>query len=151
MKLAAFSAKYPGVANVVGGWTGRLSNTRDEIELEDASGSRVDLVEYADQGDWAVRTATGLGWDWVSAADGPGSSLELRQSALDNNQGQNWLPSTVNNGTPGVVNSVNTANLPLHATIVIEGPSISTRMAAFTELRCSTTPRMTSMTFTCCS
>ena len=34
---AAFAAKYPGVTNVLGGWSGRLSNTGDAIELEDAS------------------------------------------------------------------------------------------------------------------
>ena len=109
--VAAFQAKYPGVANVVGGWTGRLSNSRDEVELEDPSGNQVDLVEYADEGDWAVRTATGAGWEWVSAADGFGSSLELRQSGLDNSTGQNWRTSTANNGTPGAVNSVATANV----------------------------------------
>jgi hypothetical protein len=36
---------------------------------------------YADEGDWAVRAAPGLGWEWISAADGLGRSLELRQSA----------------------------------------------------------------------
>ncbi|HKX61210.1 MAG TPA: lamin tail domain-containing protein, partial [Verrucomicrobiae bacterium] len=110
--LATFQAKHPAVVNVVGGWTGRLSNSRDEVELEDPSGNRVDLVEYADEGDWSVRTATGLGWEWMSAADGFGSSLELRQGALDNNAGQNWRPSTANNGTPGAANSVAVANLP---------------------------------------
>lgn len=109
--VPAFRAKYPAVANVVGGWTGRLSNIRDEVELEDPSGNRVDLVEYADEGDWAVRTFTGNGLEWVSAADGLGSSLELRQSALDNNRGQNWRASTANNGTPGAANSVAAANL----------------------------------------
>jgi hypothetical protein len=109
--VAAFRTKYPAVANVVGGWTGRLSNSRDEVELEDPSGNRVDLVEYADEGDWATRTAAN-GWEWISVADGAGRSLELRQGALDNNAGQNWRASTANNGTPGVANSVATANLP---------------------------------------
>ncbi len=109
--VTTFRAKYPMVVNVVGGWTGRLSNNRDEVELEDASGNRVDLVEYADEGDWAVRTATDLGWEWVSAADGFGSSLELRQSALHNSTGQNWAASTDSNGTPGAANSRATANL----------------------------------------
>ena len=34
----AFSAKYPAVANVVAGWTGRLSNSRDSIVLQDDIG-----------------------------------------------------------------------------------------------------------------
>jgi hypothetical protein len=109
--LTAFNARYPGIANVVGGWTGRLSNSRDEIELEDASGSQVDLVEYADEGDWAVRTSSGVGWTWFSPADGFGRSLELRQSALENNAGQNWAPSAPSGGTPGSVNSTNSANI----------------------------------------
>jgi len=110
--VAAFNSRYPGVANVVGGWTGRLSNSRDEVELEDASGTQVDLVVYADQGDWAVRTATGVGWDWVTPADGAGRSMELRQVTLPNDSGQNWRASTTAGGTPGQVNSVATANLP---------------------------------------
>lgn len=113
--LVAFGARYPGVTNVVGGWTGRLSNVRDEVELEDASGNRVDLVEYADQGDWAVRTLNGptwQGWGWSSAADGLGASLELRQAGLPNDHGQNWQASVVTGGTPGGTNSVATTNLP---------------------------------------
>src|SRR4051794_22370308 len=34
--VAAFTNKYPGVASVVGGWTGRLSNSRNDIDLDDA-------------------------------------------------------------------------------------------------------------------
>ena len=49
--VAAFQAKYPGVVNVVGGWTGQLSNSGEDVELEDALGERVDLVDYADNGD----------------------------------------------------------------------------------------------------
>jgi hypothetical protein len=109
--VSAFNSRYPGVANVVGGWTGRLSNSRDEIELEDASGNQVDLVEYADQGDWGVHIRGGLGWEWTSPADGSGSSMELRQAALPNDSGQNWLASTTAGGTPGQANSVATANL----------------------------------------
>lgn len=110
--LAAFNARYPGVANAVGGWTGRLSNSRDEIELEDASGDRVDLVAYADEGDWATRTfAGGTGWEWSSPADGFGRSMELRQAALENNTGQNWQPSAGINGTPGAVNSASSGNV----------------------------------------
>ncbi len=108
----AFAAKYPGVTDVVGGWAGRLSNTGDAIELEDASGQQVDLVEYADQGDWATRVETGGGWEWLSQADGFGRSLELRQAALPDNHGQNWAASRTPEGTPGAVNSTATNNLP---------------------------------------
>ena len=100
------------MTSVVGGWLGRLSNSRDEVELEDPSGNQVNLVAYADEGDWAFRIATGEGWDWSCPADGFGSSLELRQAGLPNGNGQNWASSTVIEGTPGAVNSIAVANLP---------------------------------------
>lgn len=110
---AAFSAKYPGVANVIGGWTGRLSNTREDVELEDATGARVDLVEYADEGDFAIRRRPQpeLGWQWFAEHDGLGKSLELRNTALENNSGQNWTTSIDVEGTPGRANSTATNNV----------------------------------------
>jgi Lamin Tail Domain/Bacterial Ig domain/CotH kinase protein/Putative Ig domain/Long Rib domain len=111
--LAAFAAKHPGVANVVGSWQGRLGNTYDEVELEDASGNQVDLISYADEGDFAVRTAQGsLGWEWVSQADGLGRSLELRNPALPRNHGQSWMDSTIPEGTPGQANTVASTDVP---------------------------------------
>ena len=53
--LAKFGAKYPGVSNVVGSWSGLLSNSGEEIRLVDSNGATVDSVTYADSGDWAVR------------------------------------------------------------------------------------------------
>ncbi len=109
--VGTFRAKYPSVANVIGSWSGRLSNSGEDIELEDASGNRVDLVQYADQGDWAVRVRLGAtGWDWRSDADALGRSLELINAALPNEFAHNWAPSTVNNGTPGFPNSVASSN-----------------------------------------
>lgn len=123
--VAAFNAKYPGVTSVVGGWLGRLSNSRDEIELEDPSGDQVNLVAYADEGDWAFRSAAGgLGWDWICPADGFGSSLELRQISLPNGNGQNWASSTVIEGTPGAVNSIAVTNLPPMVLDVTHFPAV---------------------------
>ena len=52
----AFTATYGAVAaNLVGGWTGQLSNSSNNIVLADAAGNTVDRVEYADSGDWAMR------------------------------------------------------------------------------------------------
>ncbi len=130
----AFRTLHPNVANVIGGWTGRLSNTGEEIELEDANGARVDRVTYADQGDWATRTLTALGWDWSSPADGFGSSLELRQAALPNDNGQNWAPSTALNGTPGAANSTATANLPPLVLEVTHFPAVPNSTSAVTIL-----------------
>ncbi len=119
--IAAFSAKYPGVSNVVGGWSGRLSNQSDRIDLLDEFGARVDMVEYADQGDWAVRKQVidggEAGWVWEALHDGGdeagnnGKSLELVNPAMPNQYGQNWTASIPNNGTPGTQNSVNDANI----------------------------------------
>ena len=53
----AFQAEHPDVANVVGGWVGRLSNIDDDLELQDANGTLVNQVHYADSGDWATRAA----------------------------------------------------------------------------------------------
>ncbi|MGI8601632.1 MAG: lamin tail domain-containing protein [Verrucomicrobiales bacterium] len=112
-KLAPFQAKYPGVTNVVGGWSGSLSNSAEGVRLVNALGETVDSVDYATQGDWGqrVREAQFNGWDWRSLADGGGRSLELINPLLGNNSGQNWGPSTPNDGTPGQANSVASANI----------------------------------------
>ncbi len=120
----AFAAVYPGVGEVVGGWTGRLSNASETIRLADAAGQTVDLVTYADEGDWAQRErgpddVGHFGWVWSDAHDGLGRSLELVNSALPNDYGANWSASAANLGTPGSVNSVtetDSAPLILEAT-----------------------------------
>jgi hypothetical protein len=109
----SFRAKYPSVANVIGNLDGVLSNTGEELELENASGDRVDVVEYADEGDWAVRIRSplwNLGWTWADDADGGGRSMELVNYRLPNDLGQNWASSSVVEGTPGAANSVATTN-----------------------------------------
>lgn len=111
-----FKTKYPGVNNVVGNWTGFLNNSGEDIDLDDAQGSRADSVQYADEGDWAVRQRGPLdlnhrGWIWFKEHDGFGKSLELINPGLSNNDGQNWSASRTSQGTPGSVNSVFTNNL----------------------------------------
>ncbi len=106
---AQFIVTYGPVENLVGGWTGSLSNRGERIGLVDLRGDPVDELEYSDQGDWATRTRvldTGEpGWVWESPHDGGGSSLELVQALLTNKAGQNWLPSA-GGPTPGASNSV---------------------------------------------
>lgn len=111
-----FATKYPGVPNVVGNWAGILSNSRNDIDLDDARGNRVDSVEYADEGDWAVRRPGLLhynhrGWVWSKEHDGLGKSLELINPALPNEHGQNWAASVLLQGTPGAANSVLSSNV----------------------------------------
>ena len=115
--LPTFRAKYPTVSNVVGGWTGNLSNTREDIDLDDATGERIDSVVYADEGDWGERVLDApdrgvRGWIWTAAHDGEGNSAELLNPDLSNDSGQNWAPSLVLEGTPGRSNSVHTNNIP---------------------------------------
>lgn len=126
-----FTDLHPTV-NSIGGWltstvtnvNGRLftnytpvlSNTRNAVNLNNAAGTRIDEVAYADSGDWAVRRR-GLpdlgarGWTWYAAHDGLGSSLELINAALPNEHGQNWGASTGAGGTPGAPNSIRSTNI----------------------------------------
>ena len=114
---AAFVAKYPGVANFVAGWSGQLSNSSNKLVLEDTSGTEIDSVNYADDGDWAVRQKDVVldfghrGWDWTTGADGAGKSLELINSLFSNTYAQNWTASLTNNGTPGRANSVASSDI----------------------------------------
>jgi len=212
--VKTFRETYPTVANVVAGWTPKLSNSGEQITLRDAAGEQVDQVAYANQGDWAQRTrgeklVTGIsvngttvtltvpyhgytiatpsytyngdtpdywyrivgvdqaeyngefkitavtrdtityslastpsgpptgtriliqkrdanhyGWEWYTAADGGGKSLELINSAMSNNCGENWGASTVDGGTPGAANSIAVADIAPLITDVTHFPII---------------------------
>ncbi len=104
--VPAFSALFPAVTNVVGPWTGGLSNSGEQIQIDNALGKKIDEVHYSDQGDWADRRLEVLGgmngWAWVSGADGTGQSLQLRNPALPHDNGQNWAIAAA---TPGAANS----------------------------------------------
>ena len=97
----------------------------------------MDEVEYSDQGDWAVRKIinvwratntpgaapppvgtlqTDPGLDWQTAADPDfehgnpgGSSIQLINSALSNNAGQNWSAAVP---TPGAANAHRLRSMP---------------------------------------
>jgi len=114
--LPTFRQRYPFVLNVVGGWTGSLGNTDEDIDLDDASSRREDSVHYASEGDWAVRGRGPLhhnhrGWIWIADHDGQGKSLELINPELSNNYGQNWGASRPIGGTLGRANSIAQANI----------------------------------------
>src|SRR5207302_579331 len=84
---AAFTNKYPSVANFVAGWSGTIGH---HLKLEDAAGNTISDLQFADDGDWSTRilTTNGLAsyghysWEWLAPQDGGGSSLELINSAL---------------------------------------------------------------------
>lgn len=127
---AVFAAKYSAAANVVGNWTGLLANSGEDIELVNATGGLEDTVNYADEGDWAIRIRGGpfanghQGWDWLAEHDGLGKSLELRNANLSNDNGQNWAASAPFNGTPGFANSVAATNVAPVITDVTHFPLI---------------------------
>jgi hypothetical protein len=67
--VAAFKAAHPGVNNVIGGWTGQLSDSGEALELSDDTGLVIDRVPYADEGDWSLRflgpdDRGHRGWEW---------------------------------------------------------------------------------------
>ncbi|HZV71517.1 MAG TPA: lamin tail domain-containing protein [Saprospiraceae bacterium] len=96
-----------------------LNNTGEAIRLYDDVGNLVDSVKYADND------------PWPSEADGSGPSLELTDSSSDNNDGNNWQPSSGSTGviingnevlgTPGAVNSGGSSG----------GPAVTVEIANF--------------------
>ncbi len=143
-EVGVFKTQHPGVTNVVGGWTGWLSNSGERIQLADATGTVVNTVVYADQGDWATRelgpaelvnSINYRGWQWSSPSDGDGKSLELINPALPNEFGQNWAASLVDGGTPGKANSVAASDIaPIIADVhhwpIIPGPTDTVTVTA---------------------
>jgi len=76
----ALAAQFPE-APIVGDFRGRLANEGERVRLRDARGNLIDEVRYYDGGTWPL------------AADGGGSSLELRDPEADNNCGAAWAAS----------------------------------------------------------
>ncbi len=132
--VTTFQERYGLLANVIGNWTGKLSNSGERIRLVDESGVEIDEVQYYDQGDWAIRErvteGNEPGWSWTSAADGGGSSLELINPALSNKQGQNWASSLNTTPTPGAANSTTSDNTAPLITDVEHFPAVPTSSEA---------------------
>ena len=109
-----FTATFGSVALLRGPWTGELSNGGEKVRLLTAAGVQVDEVEYADEGDWALRYQANIAgqtsWEWYTRSDAGGSSLELINPGLSNKNGQNWSWSTAS-PTPGNANSIAAANI----------------------------------------
>ena len=113
-----------------GGWSGRLGNSGQDLELEDSLGQRMDFVSYSDEGDWAQRVRGPLdynhyGWAWSEEADGVGGrSLELINPAMSNSYGQNWAPSVDRDGSPGAANKAAAADIAPMIIDVKHSPAI---------------------------
>ena len=110
-----------GISGVLGPWGAgtSLSGKGEKITLSKPGLTpgtivKVDDVTYASEGDWGTRFRESVfgGWDWSTLANGGGKSVELRDPAVSNDNGQNWAASTAGAGaTPGAANSVLTTNI----------------------------------------
>ena len=94
----AFNDNFPNVSNFIGKFNFGLNGGGERVRLFDAEELPVDEVNYNDSSPWPLEP------------DGNGPTLELIHPSLDNDLGVNWATSDNNGGTPGVVNSVYTAD-----------------------------------------
>ena len=94
----AFNDNFPNVSNFIGEFDFGLNGGGEVVRLFDAEELQVDEVNYDDSSPWPLEP------------DGNGPTLELIHPSLDNDLGVNWAASDNNGGTPGVVNSVYTAD-----------------------------------------
>jgi hypothetical protein len=103
-------ATETGLSGIVGPWGAnqRLSNSGEKITLSRPEGDGfvpVDVVTYADEGDWGFRSWDNLaGWQWITQTNGGGTSLERRNPMLSVDNGQAWGDSGIVGGTPGAPN-----------------------------------------------
>jgi len=78
---AVIAAHALPAAQVFGPWSGNLSGGGERLRVEDVAGNPADEVRYASGG------------RWPEAADGGGSSLELRDAAADSSSPEAWAAS----------------------------------------------------------
>jgi hypothetical protein len=79
--VSAFNTLHSGLPRVFGPFSGSLSGRGERLRLRDASDNLADEVRYFTSGRWS------------EFADGGGSSLELRNPAMDNTVGEAWAAS----------------------------------------------------------
>jgi len=80
------------VENVLGPYTGRLSNGGEELRLVNNGGRVMNVLDYRDGG------------DWPTAPDGSGASLAKRDLRAASEPAENWTTSLQIGGTPGRAN-----------------------------------------------
>src|SRR5688572_8451253 len=78
-----------GLANVLGPFTGRLSNAGEQLELRNNNNRVMDSITYGVEG------------DWPAAPDGSGVSLAKRWRFAASGNANNWSMSAQVGGTPG--------------------------------------------------
>ena len=89
--------RLPADAQVLGPFSGKLSNGGETIRLVNNSGRRLNRVEYGTDGDWPV------------AADGAGVSLARIEPMRGTDDPANWTWSDELGGTPGAENFTDAA------------------------------------------
>ena len=92
--LAAFEQRYGQSINVLGVYTGNLSNGGEQIDLEDSTNSTVLKFNFEDGDDLGEEA-------WPTEPDGDGPSLVVIDTQGDYSDGANWMASSVAGGTPG--------------------------------------------------
>ncbi|HWB07289.1 MAG TPA: LamG-like jellyroll fold domain-containing protein [Verrucomicrobiales bacterium] len=88
---AGVQAAY-GASGVLGPWTGRLSNSGEDLHLRDNNGREMDEIDY------------GTGGKWTPGADGAGPSLTKINPNSASEDAANWTTSWQTGGTPGSAN-----------------------------------------------
>jgi hypothetical protein len=78
-----------GLTNILGPYTGKLSNSGDKIELYNRNQRLMDSVSYGVDGDWPV------------GPDGSGVSLAKQDEDLASGSASNWTVSALVGGSPG--------------------------------------------------
>lgn len=92
-------AAATGLTRLFGPFTGRLSNSGEQLELRNLGGRLVDVVSY------------GVDASWPAAADGAGSSLAKRTPTLPSASADSWMASLNTGGSPGQSNATDGASL----------------------------------------
>ena len=113
---AALLSVYPKLApeQVLGDWSGGLSNGGERVRLVDADGETVDTLRYDDEAPWPVGAdALGVQDDWLPAEDLPlslhrGRGRSLQRVSLDapTDAPGSWLASPLDGADPGDASGV---------------------------------------------
>ncbi|MCF7731813.1 MAG: lamin tail domain-containing protein [Akkermansiaceae bacterium] len=85
---AAWMTAHYGAIRVVGDFSGQLGDSGELLRLEDGGGNLADQVDYLPSG------------DWPELADGDGSSMELKNPAMDNDSPSAWADSDESGKSP---------------------------------------------------
>ena len=92
--VAAFNSFFPEVYNRTGDLGFKFSNGGEVIRLYAYDNSLIDSVHYDDNAPWPL------------LADGMGSTMELIDTDLENDLGENWAASSRLYGSPGSKNGL---------------------------------------------